>query len=310
MSDLATEVIVVGAGPAGLTAALYLARYRRPCLVIHDGTSRALRIPRSHNTPGFPDGISGEELIARLTTQAHEAGAEIVERRVEIARAHGNGFLLTDELGADWTARAVVFATGVEDVEPGLSRQDEDAALRSGVLRYCPICDGREAAGRRIAVLGADEHGAAEALFIRRYSEDVTLLALETPSLGTAAREQLRKVGIRVEESLVRQIEPGGVIIATALQDGRRLVFDVIYPALGSNPRSALPLALGVPDGAAGKVEPGAPLGGPRPGVFVAGDVVEGLDQISVAFGHGALAATRAHNYLRRLDAETLTQPF
>jgi thioredoxin reductase (NADPH) len=201
----------------------------------------------------------------------------------------------------------LIFATGVEDVGPGLSRTVEDEALRNGVLRYCPICDGREAVGRAIAVLGGDDHGAAEALFVRRYSDAVTLLALETPAFGPGVIEQLDAAGILIEPSPAREIAPGAVDVVVGLQDGRRLTFDVLYPALGSKPRSVLPLSLGVPDGVAGKVEAGAPLGGPRPGIFVAGDVVEGLDQISVAFGHGALAATRAHNYLRGLDAETLT---
>lgn len=307
MLDAGAEVIVVGAGPAGLTAALYLARYRRRCLVFHDSTSRALRIPRSHNTPGFPDGIPGEELIARLTSQARQAGVEIVNRRIQSARATEDGFVLEDAEGDEWSARALVFATGVEDVGPGLPREIEDRGLRSGVLRYCPICDGLEAEGRRIAVLGADDHGAAEALFVRRYSDTVTLLAHRSFEVGPGVRDQLQKAGIRIEPSPVQTIEPNETDIVIGLGDDRRLTFDVLYPALGSKPRSGLPLSLGVPDGYGGKVEPGAPLGGPRSGVFVAGDVVEGLDQISVAFGHGALAATRAHNYLRALDGESLS---
>ena len=76
------EIIVIGAGPAGLTAALYLARYRRDALVIHDGNSRALRIPKTHNAPGFPDGITGPELIERMTRHATEFGARIEEDEV------------------------------------------------------------------------------------------------------------------------------------------------------------------------------------------------------------------------------------
>lgn len=78
----AAEVIVIGAGPAGLTAALYLARYRRDVLVVHDGRSRALRIPETHNAPGFPEGIAGPELIARMTPHAAGFGARIEEAEI------------------------------------------------------------------------------------------------------------------------------------------------------------------------------------------------------------------------------------
>ena len=76
MSGAAADCIIVGAGPAGLTAALYMARYRRRVLVLHDGTARALRIPLTHNAPGYPEGISGSDLIDRMARHALEYGAQ------------------------------------------------------------------------------------------------------------------------------------------------------------------------------------------------------------------------------------------
>ncbi|WP_292033932.1 MULTISPECIES: NAD(P)/FAD-dependent oxidoreductase [unclassified Brevundimonas] len=300
------DVIVIGAGPAGLTAALYLARYRRKVLVLHDGKSRALRIPLTHNAPGFPEGVRGPDLIARMTRHAVRYGAAIQEAEVAAIKAVAGGFRLHLADGSRRSSRAVVLATGVDLAQVDLPEAVHEAAIRAGVLRYCPVCDGYEHIDERIGVIGCDTNGAAEALFLRGYSRNVTLMPLDFPELSSAEARALADAGIRLETGALRALEPGPDDITVRLDTGVLLTFDVVYPALGCRPRSSLAKQLGLSLTEAGCVTSDSAFDSPVKGVFAAGDLVEGLDQISVAMGHGAVAATRAHNWLRAQDRSTL----
>src|ERR1044072_4343883 len=137
--------LVVGGGPAGLTAAIYFARYRRNPCVIDDGASRALLIPESHNYPGFK-GIAGPALIARLRDQAASSGATLEHGRVtSLACNTADGFIAKSGI-KEIETRAVLLATGLVDESPRSERLR--AAIDKGVVRYCPICDGFEGMDR------------------------------------------------------------------------------------------------------------------------------------------------------------------
>lgn len=307
MGELEAEIIVIGAGPAGLTAGLYLARYRRDVLIIHDGKSRAQQIPKTHNAPGFPDGVAGPELIDKMTRHAMQYGARFAEGEIRNLTTDADMFRLTTSDGRNFASRAVILASGIFLNEVELPHDVHERAIRAGVLRYCPICDGYEHNDQRIGVLGCDTNGAAEAKFLRRYSADVTLLPLTHDELTDEQLHELSNAGIAVERGTLVKLEPGDDHMGVHLQ-GRDdvLKFDVIYPALGCRPRSELAEQLGIKVKAEGCVPAGAVADSGIPGFFAAGDVVEGLDQISVAMGHGALAATKAHNWLREQDGHTL----
>ena len=302
------ECIVVGAGPAGLSAALYMARYRRRVLVVHDGRTRAARIPETHNVPGFPDGIEGPALIARMAEHARRHGAEVREAEVRSAAREGATFVLELAEGGPLQADSLILATGLHLNEPPLPHARHEAAIRAGVLRYCPICDGFEHSGERIGVLGCDASGAREALFLCQYSDDVTLLPMAMPELTEAQRRALDAAGIVVESRPVASLDPHADRFEVRLEgDARPLVFDVVYPALGTRQRTELAAMLGLGLDEAGAVDARSPLGTEVPGLYCAGDIVDGLDQISVAMGHGAVAATRAHNWLREREGATLS---
>jgi thioredoxin reductase (NADPH) len=227
------DVIVVGAGPAGLAAALYLARYRRSVRVLHDGTSRALRIPLTHNAPGFPEGIDGLTLIARMTEHAQRYGARLQQAKV-LDAVYRDGLFHLDGQGGPWRSRALILATGVSLNQVDLPPEAHEAAIRAGVLRYCPICDGYEAIDKAIGVIGCDRNGAGEALFLRRYSERVTLLPLSTPKLSRAERAALKAAGVVVEHGALQALQPSQSRMRVRLE-GRDdpLDFDVVYPGAG-----------------------------------------------------------------------------
>ncbi len=125
-------------------------------------------------------------------------------------------------------------------------------------------------------------------------------MPLHNSEVTAKDRTRLQEEGIRVVDRPVAHHAPGADGYRVQLDgDEEPLRFDVVYPALGVRQRTELAVMLGLELGADGTTAPDSPLGTPVPGLYCAGDIVEGLDQISVAMGHGALAATRAHNWLR-----------
>jgi len=301
------DAIVIGAGPAGLTAAIYLARFRRSFVVLHDGRSRARWIPRTHNHPGFPGGVRGKTLLGRIRRQAEGFGARLREARVErVARRRGGAFEVRVEGGDAHRARTVLLATGVHDNHPPLP--GVEAAIARGVVRICPICDAYEVKGRRIGVIGDGPLGAREACFLRRYSPDVTLLHVAGPELLPAAeRAALAQAGVGLAECALAEIRLGRSGAALRRKVGSDLHFDTLYAALGCAARNELAEAAGVGVNDRGYLVAGqAHQETAVPGLYAAGDVVRGLNQISVAEAEAAIAATAMHNWLREQDGEAL----
>jgi len=192
------DCLVIGGGPAGLLAAVYLGRYRRSVQVIDAGESRAAKIPESHNYPGF-FGIAGPELLRRLNAQARQYGAEMVRGRVTSLRKEGETFVASSS-GSDVNARFILFATGLVDHCPPIEGQPADCP--SEAIRFCPICDGYEAIDRRVGVLGDLKVGAKKALFLRTYTKDVSLFLTDGTSEEAGLREELTKANVRIVERL------------------------------------------------------------------------------------------------------------
>src|SRR5258708_7966111 len=145
------DCLIIGGGPAGLTAANYLARYRRRSLTIDAGSNRAALIPASHNYPGFK-GIAGDDLIARLREQAEHYGAAIQSGGVESLRKDSADTFIALRGGAEIRSRTVPLAIGLVDERPTI--EGLDTAISGGSVRFCPICDAYEAMDQRIGVLG------------------------------------------------------------------------------------------------------------------------------------------------------------
>jgi thioredoxin reductase (NADPH) len=296
------DCIIVGAGPAGLTAAIYLARFHLSIRLFDSGNSRAALIPCTHNHAGFPEGISGLELLKRMNEQAERYGAQRELARVTKVAREGEGFCVYAE-AREFRARTVLLATGVINNRPsGLGDALHAEALGRGLLRYCPICDAYEVTDQRVAVIGTGEHGTAEAIFLRGYTRDVTLVSPE----GDHVLDDLCIV--KLDEAGIARVQGpcGGYAIeddclAFGTAEGR-LRFDSVYPALGSRIRSDLGLEAGAKTSGDSCLIVDSHQRTNIPGLFAAGDVVKGLDQISHAMGEGGVAATTIRNYLAELE--------
>lgn len=291
------DCLVIGAGPAGLTASIYLARYRRRFEVIDAEESRARLIPTSHNHAGFPGGIHGPDLLARMRVQAQKYGASITVGTVDDLTAVAGGFVASAN-GRTVETRTVLLATGVVDVEPELP--DLPGAIRRGLIRHCGICDGFEVIGHRVGVLGVGSSGLHEALFLRTYTNDVTLLSHGQPlQLSDEDLKVAESAGVRLVSDVVTAVGVEGDKIKSVNLGEQCLPFDSLYSAMGSTARSRLLTGLGTRLDGHGCVVTDEHQRTSTENLFAAGDVVRSLDQISVAMGEAAIASTAIHNCLR-----------
>lgn len=291
------DCLVIGGGPAGLTAALYLARFHLSVRLVDAGESRAAIIPCTRNQPGFPGGISGPDLLARMAAQAADHGVPPERLTVSALSRTDGGFTAAAPVGPIG-ARSVLLATGVVNHRPRMDEAAHDAAVARGLIRYCPICDGFEVTDRDIAVIGTATHGIDEARFLRTYSPRVTLIAPDAPhALDPADRASAEAAGIALVDGPCAPLSIEGDRIAVPTPSGTR-AFDTLYPALGSAIRSDLATAIGAAATEDGCLTVDAHQRTSIPGLYAAGDVVRGLDQIAHAMGQAAVAATAIRNDL------------
>jgi thioredoxin reductase (NADPH) len=303
--DAPLDCVIVGAGPAGLTALTYLARFHRRVVALGAAGPRArlLLIDRSYNLPGYPEGIPGAVLLRRLREQAEENGGQVLDtvaRRVEGQRGD---FAVHVAEGPPLRARSVLLAMGVCDRQPDIP----GIAPHIGrFVRYCPVCDGYEHTGQRLGILGSGPGVARHALFLRTFSDRIVVFlhGASPDSLGRYG-PMLDRCGIAVYQPRVVRIleghpasesdDPG---CGVALEDGSEYPLAVLYGALGCDvnldPVRHLDLKLDDEGYVVTDINQQTSI----LGIYAAGDIVSDINQISVAFGQATIAATRLHNCL------------
>jgi len=301
MDEQPLDCLVIGAGPAGLTAAIYLARFHMDILVVDSGKGRAVTIPCTRNHAGYPDGISGAELIARTKEQAQRYGAKIIDGTVtRLERNEESGIFEAEWGSGPVHAKAVLLATGVTNRRPPMDEALHDEALARGQIRYCPICDGFEVTDKKVGVIGSGRHGVAEALFLRGYTADVTLIAPDKAmNVSAVERSALEDAGIETVDGPAEAVAVMSDSITVDTAEGH-FTFDSVYPALGSDVHCQLAEMVGARLSQDGCVGVDAHMRTSVEGVYAAGDLVIGLDQISNAMGQGGVAATTIRNDLAK----------
>ena len=293
------DVLIIGAGPAGLTAATYLTRFHRRIAVVDAGQSRARWIPASHNCPGFPFGVAGTALLDKLRLQAERFGAPITRGRIATLARNDGGFLAADDAGQQWQATYVLLATGIVDRMPPLvgGMPALETAIADNQVRLCAVCDGYEASDERIAVYGPVAEAVKHAEFLRTFSRSVTVLP-STPEEAPAATVECARAARIPLLPMPTTLEHRDSVLRTTFADGSTRDFDTLYPVLGADAQSSLALALGALGDDCDELIVDDEMQTQVDGLYAIGDIVSALNQISVAMGHAAIAASKIHNRL------------
>lgn len=252
----------------------------------------------TRNHAGHPDGVSGPDLLDRMRVQAQRFGTQFIRGNVQSLSRENELFSAGLATGGAIRGRSVLIATGVKNRSPAISEEIHTDGLRRGLIRYCPICDGFEVTDRRIAVLGTGEHGMAEAEFLRIYSKDVALVAPDgRHALTRLQRLAADRLSLQILDGPCLDFRLADAEVELTLEMGR-FTFDTVYPALGCDIRSELGSMLGTKVSDDGCIIVDAHQQTSVEGVYAAGDVVRGLDQISNAMGQAGVAATAIRNSL------------
>lgn len=303
LSQQVYDTLIIGGGPGGLTAAIYLRRFTRNVVVVDKGNSRLRLVPVSHNYPGFPEGVPGTALLENLQDQLKNYGGavqhgEILSLRIEDGAFVGAYRSAEADQVTEIRAHTVLLATGVADA--GLPVENWAEAVAAGAVRLCPVCDGYDVLDKRIAVVTSDTNPVGHALFMRTFSTEVTLFDRTQGSvLDQAQRRQLEAAGVRyVQSQLLGVSMSAGMKPILHTADGADHPFEVFYPMLGEAARSELGVAVGADTVEGDKLVVDQHQRTNVNGLYAIGDAVQGLNQIAVATGQAAIAATCIHNTL------------
>lgn len=294
--DVLYDALVVGGGPAGLAAALQLARYNRHVLLFDSGMGRSTYHQINHNYLGFPGGVGIRELrdIARKQLAAYPVAC--IDRAV-LAASRGEGcFVARDEAGEEFAGRTIVLATGVRDHFPRFPEWEQYVG-RS--IFWCITCDGYSTRGKRIVVLGNDTDAGVTALQFQQFTREIVMV---TNAPGCQMSERvlgaLEARGIEViVDTLARVHGHDGILGAVELGSGRRLSLDFLFSLQGATPNSELAASLGVDLSGRGYVLANQDQQTNVPGVFAAGDVTRDLAHQVATAVHEGLTAASAANY-------------
>jgi thioredoxin reductase (NADPH) len=306
--DLDWELVIIGGGPAGMTAAIYAARYGLKTLLLESkvlGGAQATS-PGIENYPGYAF-IVGIELATKMKEQVRKSGAvikEITDVR-SIQRESENGDFLLDTRRGIYRAKAIIIATG--GGHKHLNVPGEEMLTGRGVS-FCATCDGPLFRDKTVAVVGGGNTAVTEALYLAEITKKVYLIhRRDELRAEKVVQDYLFKSDIEIMwNSVVKEIKGEDLVNEIILENVktgeiRSLKIDGAFIALGSNPESALAKSIGVVTNERGEILVNAKQMTNIPGIFAAGDVVESMKQIAVAVGHGAIAADSAYSYIRHI---------
>ncbi|GAB88928.1 NAD(P)/FAD-dependent oxidoreductase [Gordonia rhizosphera] len=299
------DVVIVGGGPAGLSAAVALGRSLRSVLVVDAGRPRNAPAAGAHNVLGH-EGIPPAELLARGRDEARGYGVEIRAGEVADATRDGDGFTFRLADGDTVTARRLLLAAGLVDELPDVPGV---ADLWGSSVLHCPYCHGWEVRGQRIGVLGTGAMSVHQTLMFARLSDDITLFT-HTMTPEPEQVEQLSALGVRIVEERVERLGiVGDTLRSVVLADGRAVERDALLVAPRFVVRSELFTRLGgelADHPMGGQHIPTGPMGATDlPGVWAAGNVADLSATVAVSMGAGVSAGAAINADLIAADVRT-----
>ncbi len=312
------DVIIVGSGPAGYTAAIYAARAALKPLVFEGSITAGgalMNTTEVENFPGFPEGVMGPELMDQLRNQAERFGAELVAEDITAVDLTGPVKSVTDAYGNTFSARSVILATGSSYRK--LNLPDEDRLSGHGVS-WCATCDGFFFRDKDIAVVGGGDSAMEEATFLTRFARSVTIIhrrgELRASRIMATRAEKDPKINIAWNSEVAAihgdQSLTGVTLRDTVTGDERELAISGLFIAVGHDPRSELLTGQVRLDAEGYVLTDGKSTRTDLAGVFACGDLVDHTyRQAITAAGTGCSAALDAERYLADLDDTNEHEP-
>ena len=303
MNDL-IDVIIVGAGPAGLSAAIYTSRARLKTIVLERGAigGQAILTDFIENYPGFPDGIVPLELIDRMRNQAERFGAKIeIEEVVKIEKDNNNWRVKGYD--KEYIARAIIIATGSNHRRLGIVKEEE---LTGRGISYCATCDGAFYTGKDVIVVGAGNTGITEALFLTKFCKKIYIVEILDRMMAEKILQERALQNEKIEiflSSELREIKgeekvEGAIIMNKSTGETFELKVDGIFISIGVIPNSKIAEGFLELDEQK-RIKVNTHMATSQPGIFAAGDVASLCpNQVATAVGSGVIAALSVEKYL------------
>lgn len=309
------DVAIIGGGPAGLSAAIWLGRYQHRVALFDSGDPRNWETRGIHGYLGLPD-VAPIDLRGRGRDEARRFGAQLIDAHIErVTRLGEDDFALevypltvtkatpreleTEQIPAAQcvSARRVLLAFGIKDVWPDVPGLEQ---CYGETVHHCPDCDGYEARGTRIAVIASGRSAVGMAFALRTWSDRITICTNGAqPQIDVEHRAKLETLGIPVcSERIARVRNDNGVVRGLALEDGGEIMCERIFFSIGHRPADDLAEQLGCARDEDGMIEVDYAFHTSVRNVFAAGDIVPGPNLGIVAAAHGAIAAAAIHKSL------------
>lgn len=297
------DIVIIGGGPAGLSAAVYAGRALRSVLVLDKGEGRWNHFQKNENYLGFPNGITARRLREQGKKQAEKFGAEFVADEIVSAQKIENGFSLKG-LKETYHAKAIILACGVKDFFPAFPGADRYIG-RS--LFWCLLCDGYKVQGKCVAVLGFDDEAVDTCLRLRTYTKEIVFLTNCDESgdkISDEKRALLKKAKIPMRYGSIERVKGAkGMVQEIYLDNGESVKADVIFSRQGAHPNVDLAAELCVVLEGKAYVKTDVNKRTNVPFVYAAGDITsETAHQIATAVFEGATAAISADHDLREAE--------
>lgn len=303
MESKSLDLLIVGGGPAGLTAGIYAARSGLNATIIDEGMCGGLAAtsPWIENYTGFA-GISGTELMQKMKEHAEKNTRIETGLHVESIKKSGDIFI-ANSCKVNFDCDAIILATGSRNKKLGVPGEEKFAGKG---ISYCATCDGAFFRGKKVAIVGGGNNGATEALYLRNQGIDVTLIHRRDKLRAEECLQgQMKKTGVKlILESAIEEICGQTRVSSLRIKSvktgkSNELAFDGLFVSIGEEPNTKLAIKLGVKLKNDGYIETDRNQRTNVSKVYAAGDVTGGIRQIITACGQGAVAALSAYEDLR-----------
>ncbi|MBO4815700.1 MAG: NAD(P)/FAD-dependent oxidoreductase [Clostridia bacterium] len=284
------DIIIIGAGPAGISASLYCKRAGMKVLVLYHGTSELQKAYKIDNYYGFPEGITGEELYNNGINQAKKLGVEVLEKEVTNIEIEDNLCFNVKTINESFEAKAIIIATGNKKVRPNIEGVEE---FEGKGISYCAICDGFFYRNKNVAIIGNGEFAISEAKDLENVVNNILILTNgnEAPIIDKY-KTDIRKI---------RKINGNEKVDSIEFEDGEKIDIDGIFVAEGIAGGASFAKKLGIIT-KGDNIEVNRNMETNIPGIFACGNLTGGLLQINKAVYEGAKAGLQAVNYIKNKE--------